>query len=433
MGSVSQPNLGYVSGGERRGPWREYAMSNYSRRTVLSASGMALTTPRVLSRTHPPTEGKIVFTYDDGYRVDYTKTFPVHRQEEAPACAAIPSGAIGRSRKYLSTDDIYQMIHEGWEVMSHGVKHEALGPVVLTRDVEPGDTRLYVEHTVLGRTPNEIEIHNGETRLAVVAITGKNPDEGYLELASPVDISIEARSGFVRFTEDVVRTVLENSRESLVDRGFDVTNFVLPYDRHDERTLSLIPNYYDAVANVFTGGINYPGRIDPYGLRRVYFREGWMSDTELEGYLDRVAEADALGILGGHSGESRLTTDRIRTAIREARARQLEVVTLQTVLDEFNLVERGGANPPSTTTPRTATTSPPRDATTSPPGTTAPPSPPPNPNCTPRASPVGVPSGGCERSSSPDRENNPLSSGLLRYFGAIVDFVRGVLGGFIPV
>lgn len=422
-----------MSRAEHRAPGEDDAMSRYSRRTVLSASGMALTAPRVLSRTHPPTAGKIVFTYDDGYRADYTKTFPVHRQEEAPACAAIPSGAIGRSGKYLSTDDIYHMIHDGWEVMSHGVNHEALGPVVLTRDVEPGDTRLYVEHTVLGRTPNEIEIHDGETRLAIVAIRGKSHDEGYLELASPVDISLEAGSGFVRFTEDVVRTVLENSRESLVDRGFDVTNFVLPYDRHDGRTLSLVPNYYDAVANVFTGGINYPGEIDPYGLRRVYFREGWMSDAELEGYFDKVAEADALGILGGHSRASRLTTDRIRTAIREARARQLDVITLQTALEAFDVAGRGGSNPPSTTTPRTATTTPPGDVTSSPPGTTTPPSPPTNAKCTPRAAPVGVPRGECDPSPSPDGGNKPVSSGFLQYFWAIFDVVRGVLGGFIPV
>lgn len=312
-------------------------MSDYqSRRNFLGATGLALTPPTILSRTYQQTAGKIVFTYDDGYRPDYTKTFPIHREEDAPASAAIPSTAIGRTRKHLTMPQVYEMVDDGWEIMSHGAKHEALGPVPITEDISPGDTHIHVQHPVLGRTPNLIEIHDGTDQLAVAALTGKSSSESYLTLAAPVDVEIEAGTCFIRFQKAVIETVLENSKKSLRNRGFDVTNFVLPYDRHDEQTRSMVPDYYDAVANVHQGGINRRGELDPYGLHRIYFRDGFMTKSAVENRLDQIAEADALGIFGGHSGHDRLTRDRIRLAIREARKRNLEIVTLQTALDEFD-------------------------------------------------------------------------------------------------
>lgn len=295
------------------------------------------------------TSGRMVFVYDDGYAEDYTKTFQIHRQNDAPACAAVPSAAIGRSDAFLTEGQLTEMTEAGWEVMSHAVSHDALGHVGVTQPVEPGDTKVYVDSTVMGRTPHPAEIYTGEKQV-VRKITGKGEDStgGYLTLESTVGKSFAADGTRVRFTEDVIRNVLETSKQSLEDRGFDVTNFVYPYGRYDERTESLVKEYYQAVANAHPGGYNPAIGLDPYDLRREYFHTETMTEEEIGAYMDEVASRDTLGLFGGHIRNPDLTGQRIQTAIRMAQERNLEIVTLREALQDLGVYE---ATPTSSTTP----------------------------------------------------------------------------------
>lgn len=292
---------------------------------------------------------RLVFTYDDGYVQDYTQTFAVHRQLDVPACAAVPSTNVGRSEQFLSESQLTEMTDAGWEVMSHGVEHEALGPVSLTQSVSADATKLYTDSTVLARTPDKVEIYAGDTQVVRTLTGGGEDDTGeYLELESSVGQSFEAGAQ-VRFTEEVVRNVLEESKQSLSDRGFAVNNFVLPYGRYDERTLSLIQEHYDSIGNVQRGGINPGVALQPYRLSRAYFDEDRMTESELTNFMDRVASRNALGLLGGHSRNEALTGDRIQLAIELAKERDIEIVTLTTALQELGFVEET-ATPTSTAT-----------------------------------------------------------------------------------
>lgn len=295
------------------------------------------------------TKGRMVFVYDDGYVEDYTQTFTIHQQFDAPACAAVPSSAVGRNENFLKEDQLTEMSNAGWEVMSHAVAHECLGSVTLTEPAEPGDTRLYVDSTVHGRTPNEAEIFQGDKRV-VRKITGKDQDDvgGYLRLDSKVGQSFQAEQTKVRFTEDVVRRVLEESKASLEQRGFDVNNFVYPYGRYDNRTEKLVTEYYNAVANAHPGGLNTRIGLDPYDLRREYFHTETMTKEEMGTYMDRVASRDTLGLFGGHSRNPNLPGRRIQTAIEMAQERNLEIVTLQQALEDFGVYE---STPTPTATP----------------------------------------------------------------------------------
>lgn len=282
---------------------------------------------------------RLVFTYDDGYVQDYTQTFAVHQQLDAPACAAVPSANVGRSNEFLSEDQLTEMSDAGWEVMSHGVNHESLGPVSLTESVSADATKLYTDSTVLARTPDDVEIYAGDTQVVrTLAGSGEDDTGQFLELESAVGQSFEAGAQ-VRFTEKVVRNVLEESKQSLSDRGFAVNSLVLPYGRYDDRTLSLIQEYYDAVPNVQRGGINPGAALRPYRLSRAYFDEDRMTESELESFMDRVASRNAVGLLGGHSRNDALTGDRIQLAIELAQERDIEIVTLNTALQELGFVE----------------------------------------------------------------------------------------------
>jgi peptidoglycan/xylan/chitin deacetylase (PgdA/CDA1 family) len=336
-----------------------------TRRNVLRATGgvgaatlgSVVGSGTAVGQSSPP---RLVFTYDDGYVEDYTQTFGVHQHHGAPACAAVPSASIGRSDDYLDLAQVREMVGAGWEVMSHAIGHEALGAVTLTESVSAGDTRLYTDSTVLGRTPHQVEVVDGEKR-AVGLLTGDGADDQYLELESPLGESFDA-GALVRFTEFVVRRVLENSKQSLSYRGFTVDNLVLPYGRYDQRTLALVEEYYDAVANVVRGGINPVSELDPYRLSRAYFDEERMSESDLAAFMDRVATPDTLGLLGGHSRNPALTGERIELAIELARERGIEIVTLSTALETFGVVEPTPARatpptPESTPTPTRTTPS----------------------------------------------------------------------------
>ncbi|WP_255194934.1 polysaccharide deacetylase family protein [Halorarius litoreus] len=299
---------------------------------------------------------RLVFTYDDGYVEDYTQTFAVHRQLDAPACAAVPSANVGRSEKFLSQSQLTEMAEAGWEVMSHGVAHEALGQVTLTERVSADDTKLYTDSTVLSRTPHEVEVFAGDTR-ATGTLTGDGEDGSYLQLESALGTSFESGAS-VRFTEDVVRDTLSKSKQSLSDRGFDVDSMVLPYGRYDERALSLIQEYYDSVANVQRGGLNSTAAIRPYRLSRAYFDEDRMSESELTSFMDRVVSRKSLGLLGGHSRNPALTGERIKLAIELAQERDIEIVTMRTALQEIGVVESTATPTSTSTSPATGTRTP---------------------------------------------------------------------------
>jgi peptidoglycan/xylan/chitin deacetylase (PgdA/CDA1 family) len=306
---------------------------------------------------------RLVFTYDDGYVQDYTQTFTVHNQLDAPACAAIPSANIGRSGEFLTESQLTEMANAGWEVMSHGVHHDALGAVTLTQSVSADATKLYTDSTVLARTPDEIEVFSGDKR-ATATISGDGEDDtgAFLKLESSLGKSFESGAK-VRFTEKVIRNVLKNSKQSLADRGFAVNNIVLPYGRYDERAISLIQEYYDSIGNVQRGGINPGAALQPYRLSRAYFDEKRMTEEELKSFMDRVASRNALGLLGGHSRNPALTGERIKLAIELAQERDIEIVTMTTALQELGFVEKtatpsatGSATPTGTASSSSSST-----------------------------------------------------------------------------
>ncbi len=340
--------------------------TNVGRRSFLRAtglSGVALTSSAsFVSRTtaQNSSSGKLVFVYDDGPSEDYTKTFPVHQDEGVPGCVAAVSSRIGEDGS-LTAEQLREIDSAGWEIMSHTVKHRAVGSLEVTKDIEQGATKIYVYSNRHGEIPGDRVRIFDSTKHEIVTVTGNGSDETgeFITLKDPTTESFRSEDTAVRYTDEILRTALGDSKSQLQSYGVNVSNFVLPYGINGKRARELIPEYYTAVANAeWDDGMNAVSGLDPYHLHRAYLESGAMTEAELGTYLDNVANNDVLGILASHSQYEEFTADRLRTAIRMAKQRNLEIVTLRQALADLGVVE------PTTTTTTTTSQTPATTQTT---------------------------------------------------------------------
>ena len=334
-----------------------------SRRSVLRASavggacalaggpfvGTAAGTPTGADDGAGSGTGKLVFTYDDGPIEDYTKAFPVHQEEGVPACIGAISNRLGHSEHWLDAETLHEITAAGWEVIDHTFRHRALDEVPLTADVAPEDEKIYVRSNVHSREPADLLLSDGEHSTVVTIAGGGEDDDGqFVELEAPVGESFAAATTTERYTDEVLRKEIVQSKADLEALGFSVSGFMLPYGRYGERSMELIGQHHDAVVNYQRGGLNYVGEFDPLRMSRRYVGEG--SLDELGRYMDEVARGGAIGILGAHARDDSLTADRIRAAIRMAKERDVEIVTLREALVDAGVV--AGDRPTATPTAR---------------------------------------------------------------------------------
>ncbi|WP_458190616.1 polysaccharide deacetylase family protein [Haladaptatus sp. NG-WS-4] len=346
-----------------------YSPNLATRRTVLK-NGLAIagaTTVTGMAAKAAPPNGKLVFTYDDGAVEDYTHTYQkAHRRESVPGCSAVPSSYVGKSGN-LSADQLQELANEGWEIMSHSVKHRMLGHITVTRDIAANDQKIYVEENFHGSFPGDTLVVSNGSQSTTVTVAGNGSDNRgkFIRVQSSVGQSFTASDGvFTHYTRDVIRMALKKSKRQLEGYGVNVTNIVMPYAGYGERTREMVDEYYTAVVNAEStaGGnpqIMEPGQIRLPHLSRMLFREGSATKAELGTFLDKIASQNGLGILGGHSWwQERLPPSRIRMVIRMAKDRNIDIVTLRDALADSGIATTTTAQPatPTTSTRPTART-----------------------------------------------------------------------------
>jgi peptidoglycan/xylan/chitin deacetylase (PgdA/CDA1 family) len=303
--------------------------------------------------------GQLVFVYDDGPMTDYTKAFPVHQAEDAPACVGAVPTRVREDDGSLDEAHLTEMEQAGWEIAAHTVNHQAVSSIDIVADVSRGDRTIQVESDLHGSQPgNTILITDGDNEeRATVTGTGTNETGDYLELADPVERPYStADDAYERLTDDVLREEIVGSKAQLEEMGLQIDNFVFPYGRHDEVSVEMVKEHYHGIANYDFDGLNPGFGIDPYRIGRTYYRKDELTETELTDFLDTVAEDDLLGMFAGHTWYDDLTEDRIRFAIREAKARGIEVVTLREALSSQGVMETTPEASESQSTPLATTT-----------------------------------------------------------------------------
>ena len=320
-----------------------------------------------LSATAAPPNGKLVFTYDDGPVEDYTHTYQkAHRREGVPACSAVPSSYVGNSGN-LSADQLQNLTDEGWEIMSHSIKHRMLGHIAVTRDIAADDRRIYVEENFHGSFPDDtLDVSDG-SQSTTVTVAGKGSDNRgkFIRVKSPVGQSFTASDDvFTHYTKDIIRMALKKSKRQLESYGVSVTNIVMPYAGYGERTQKMVDEYYRAVANAESTGGGNPPIVEPSQIRlphlsRMLFREGTATKAEIGTFLDKIASQNGLGILGGHSWwQERLPPSRIRMVIQMAKDRNIDIVTLRNALVDLGITTTTSRTTSATTNAQTTTNPP---------------------------------------------------------------------------
>ena len=283
--------------------------------------------------------GAVVFVYDDGPIEDYEQAFPVHEEFDAPATTGIVSEWIGREdfndTDWMDVEQLEELAAAGWEISSHTTAHTALGAFELVEDAGPDETRIYPAERNHGfHQGYEIEVTDGDERVRrTVVDSGHDDVGGYLEFDEPLGTAFDAGETVERYPEDVMHEFLGESKRDLEELGFEVDTLLAPYDIVDERTIEIALEYYDGISNVHPGSMhNDPDAFDPFETHRDYFIE-FTNPEAVEADLDRVAEEEALGVIGAHTFKEEVTADRIRETLEWVDERDLEVVTFREAIE----------------------------------------------------------------------------------------------------
>nr|WP_049892657.1 polysaccharide deacetylase family protein [Natronococcus jeotgali] len=288
--------------------------------------------------TDDGTNGRVVFVYDDSRRADWEQTFPVHREEDVPACCAAVAEYVGTSWGLLP-EHLREMESAGWEIMSHTASHIVVGNLYLTAPAAPDDERLRVNGSFLADHDGEpIAVGTDEGTVENVVAGGGEDDDGFfLELEDPVGEAFAAGETFVRVADERIREEVVGSKDALEEMGVDVDSFVSPFGRSEGLVEELVEEHYASFANREGNGPNEIGDLDPYELGRTSIDGRSSSESDIEAFYDEVAAGDSLGIVVGHSQFEETTAERVRFAIRAAKARDLEIVTLREALSDFGV------------------------------------------------------------------------------------------------
>jgi len=285
-------------------------------------------------------DGTLALTFDDGPVEDHEQVYPVLRERGVPASLAVVPDWIDGPES-LSTDRLRELADAGWEVMAHGRRHRYLQAHALAADAAAGDDRLVLDSAHV--FPDEdhgvyagdaFEVTDGErcetVVLAAKGTTGTGGDaRPFVRFEESLGADFEAGETVVRPAEAQLRDEIAGSKRALEKLGFAPTTFALPYDAGDARAWRAVAESFDALADAAVRSLPNPPDPSPLDLRRYYLETDKMRMTEVETYLDLVAERGGVGILAGHSAWDTVPPERVAAVVEAAHERDIEVTTVR--------------------------------------------------------------------------------------------------------
>ena len=179
----------------------------------LSATGKAVGSLRDIvspEQTSHSDGDRVVLTFDDGHKSDWSLAFPALLEAGMVATFYVVAGFVDRDPQYVTSDQLREMATHGMSIGSHGMTHRWLRDLPaseLRREVSDSRTRL---EDILQQPVLDFALPGGHFNRAVLETIR---DSGYRSIAT-------SKAGIHRDGDDLFRLPRLEIR-----RGMSVANF----------------------------------------------------------------------------------------------------------------------------------------------------------------------------------------------------------------
>lgn len=231
-----------------------------------------------------PGKGMVTLTFDDGLAGVYKYAYPILKNRNQPATAAIiVSRLYVGNDDYMTVEQLKEMENGGWEIASHSLTHTRPIhiPKYYTQELITGwsaDSRnpslyqtQYEYDLIAGIYQDNIPLTEVEKECLMADTPGTYYfDRAIAELhvrpfrgGEPGDLDIRAGS---------YQRELDQSQRVLTDLGFQVSTFIAPYNYWPD-DMKETSKYYYHQAVTGRDNDNRPATFDPYAIRRFMAHE----------------------------------------------------------------------------------------------------------------------------------------------------------------
>lgn len=289
----------------------------------------------------------LVIMYDDGPVEDYEIAFPVHQAQGVPGVVCINSSTVNTENN-LSIDQLKEMEDAGWEIVNHGKYHAALDNRKVIKNINAGDTRIYIDRPYRVKKQYKYLLYNEITgkkevvNIVDVQAERENRKRGYVEIEGGAQNSYPSWSTCLRLTEDsAVEEILEGKKE-LINMGFNVTNYTYSYNAYEDWSKKIVSKYHNAARSNSGGKILFKRinkkPLSKYALYSTNFEVDKITDKKLEFLLGQTAKKGGLTILWAHTWSDNFTQERLHYIIELAKSKNIQITTLQEALNKLAAV-----------------------------------------------------------------------------------------------
>ncbi|RCW48809.1 MULTISPECIES: polysaccharide deacetylase family protein [unclassified Halanaerobium] len=283
----------------------------------------------------------LVIMYDDGFKEDMELAYPVHRENNIPAVAAVNTSEIGEKGR-LTEEDIIKLSESGWEIAGHGHYHTALIFHSIKEKVNSGEKEIAVRNSFLMDRRYDYIIFNvysskGE-KISISKIERKN-NKNYIILDLPLKLNYPKEGSYVRISDNSMKDEILKPKNILKDMGLEVSTFVYPYNGHFKLAQDYVSQYYAAARAGHRKGQIFPeaflnkSPFSKYNLKGTGFEKNLITDKDLNYLLEKTAEEKALLILYGHPKNEFFSVKRLKHIIDYSNKLDINITTLNKIFN----------------------------------------------------------------------------------------------------
>ncbi len=256
----------------------------------------------------------LTYSFDDGHISVYDVAYPILQEYGQVGTANIVTNSILEHwPSKMTIDQLAELESNGWEITSHSKAHPHFSQIPLTYDDEIlftnwsklPDKNFTYQSTDYTYKELKLVVENGEPlkRVYSVSRVEEVPGSFYFDATTKtlyVHTSNSDDPTNYEIRSDSVERELAMSKEDLINMGFDVNSFIVPYSDWHEGMPEIAAKYYDSVGAGYHDG--YLNDIPPdnvYWLaRRPVLND--ITVDEVKSWIQEAIDEDKWLILMFH-------------------------------------------------------------------------------------------------------------------------------------